>query len=257
MLEIRHKALREGASIQTAYDDFYQTADLQLRDSFYLWLIELLAPRPGDLLLDIACGQGRLVQLGAAQGVRAVGLDLSFAGLEKGASQRSGAHWVVADGMSTPLPDASVDAIMNIGSLEHYADPVQGMREIARLLKPEGRACILLPNAFGLFGNIRRVWESGEIFDDHQPLQRYATRKTWEAALQAGGLTIERLEVWGEFNAPRTTRDLLWTLQRPQKLVRAALTALTPVNLANHFVFICQRAASPPAATHYPMLPEA
>jgi hypothetical protein len=129
------------------------------------------------------------------------------------------------------------------------------MREIARLLKPTGRACILLPNAFGLLGNIRRVWETGEVFDDRQPLQRYATRNTWEAALRRGGLAVEQLVPWGEFNAPRTLGDLVWTLRRPQKLLRAALAALTPINLANHFVFICKRAAGPPGGADYPMLP--
>jgi ubiquinone/menaquinone biosynthesis C-methylase UbiE len=255
MLEIRHKIIHEGVSIQNAYDTLYQSVELQMRDSFYLWLLELLAPKPGDFLLDIACGQGRLVQLAAQQGIHATGLDLSFEGMYKGVRTAPQAHWIVADGKGIPLPDASVDAIMNIGSLEHYDEPVQGVREIARLLKPTGHACILLPNAYGLLGNILRVWQTGEIHDDHQPLQRYATRKTWEMMLKQGGLQIERLVPYGEIDLPRVTDDLRWLLERPHKFVRALIATLTPVNLANQFVFICKRAATPDQLAYYPMLP--
>jgi len=255
MLEIRHKMLHDGTSIQAAYDEFYQTTEIQHRDSFYLWLLELLAPQPGVRLLDIACGQGRLIQLAARQGIVAIGLDFAFEGMYKGARHTPEAHWVVSDGQCVPLPDASVDCIMNIGSLEHYDDPLQGMREIARLLKKDGRACILLPNAFGLFGNIRRVWQTGEIFDDQQPRQRYATRRTWEAMLTHSGLTIERLVPYSEVNLPRTTTDLLWVLKHPQKFIRLIIAALTPINLANHFIFICRPASHPKTPTYYPMFP--
>lgn len=254
MLEIRHKAVRQGVSIGDAYDEFFQKTELQMRDSFYLWLIELLNPRPGATLLDIACGQGRLVQLAARRGFHAIGLDLSFEGMNKSARVAPDASWVVSDGQCIGMPDACLDYILNIGSLEHYPNPVQGVKEIARLLKPTGRACILLPNAFGLQGNIRRVWQTGEIFDDNQPLQRYGTLKTWSAMLAAGGLQIDRIVPWSEINFPRTLADFFLLVGRPQKLIRVLLAACTPLSLANHFVFICRRATEPGDAT-YPMLP--
>lgn len=255
MLEIRHDQVGKELSIRAAYDHFYQERDLQMRDSFYLWLIELLRPEPGSFLLDIACGQGRLVQLASERGIAAAGADLSLGGLLKGAQDASRARWLVADGEVLPLPDDSVDYIMHIGSLEHYGHPLQGVREMVRVLSPRGRACILLPNAFGLMGNIRHVWRKGEIFDDGQPLQRYGTRRTWEVLLESGGFCIERLVPWGEVNFPRTPQDWRWSLARPQKLVRALIAALTPVNLANHFVFICRPGPIPAAPAPYPMLP--
>lgn len=256
MLEIRHTSVRGGRSTRTAYDEFYQEQELMMRDSFYLWLIELLEPQRGRTLLDISCGHGRLVQLAHRQGLRATGLDFSEEGMRPGATQTPGAGWVAGDGEEMPFPAASFDYITHIGSLEHYVHPQRGAAEIARLLKPGGRACILLPNAFGLFGNIRHVNRTGEIFDDLQPLQRYATRATWETLLRNGGLHIDQLVPWGEVNRPRTLRDWWWSALRPQKAVRAALAALTPPNLANHFVFLCRRAETPITVEHYPMLPE-
>jgi hypothetical protein len=99
-----------------------------------------------------------------------------------------------------------------------------------------------VPNAYGLLGNIAYVWRQGEIFDDGQPLQRYATRRTWEALLERGGLRVERTLGYGELEFPRTARDALWLVARPHKLVRYLLTPLIPTNLANDFVFICGRA---------------
>lgn len=256
MLEIRHESVLSGRSTRAAYDAFYQERELMMRDSFYLWLIELLAPQPDGILLDISCGHGRLVQLARRQGQPAIGLDFSVEGMRRGAQTTPDAGWVAGDGEQMPFPDGSIDYITHIGSLEHYEHPTRGASEIARLLTPEGRACILLPNAFGLFGNIRHVYETGEIFDDLQPLQRYATRSTWETLLEQGGLHIDQLVPWGEVNRPRTPRDWLWSLRRPQKAVRAALSAITPPNLANHFIFLCRRADAPSLRTHYPMLPE-
>ncbi|MCB9148961.1 MAG: class I SAM-dependent methyltransferase [Caldilineaceae bacterium] len=254
MLEIRHRSVIEGTT-QDAYDAFYQERELLMRDSFYMWLIELLEPTPGRDLLDISCGHGRLVQLAMRKGLHAIGLDFSIAGMERGIKKTPKARWVNGDGEQMPFADASMDYITHIGSLEHYLTPARGAAEIARLLKPEGKACILLPNAFGLFGNIRYVRRTGEIFDDRQPLQRYATRATWEMLLTQGGLQIDQLIPWGEVNRPRTVRDFLWTLCRPQKGVRALLAAMTPINLTNHFIFICRRAPIQPTFVHYPMLP--
>ncbi|MCB9139540.1 MAG: class I SAM-dependent methyltransferase [Caldilineaceae bacterium] len=254
MLEIRHRALHDGQSIQDAYDDLFQTRNLLMRDSFYLWLIELLGPPPGSTLLDVACGNGRLVELAAEQGIRAMGVDLSFEGLLHGSADASPAQWIVGDGQIIPFPAGSVDFVMSIGSLEHYDNPLQGVREIARVLKPHGRACILLPNMFGLMGNIRYVRRTGEVFDDEQPRQRYATRATWQTMLEMGGLLIDEVVPWGEVTRPRTTRDWIWSALRPQKALRGAVAAITPLNLANHFIFLARPGRVSTAPVYYPML---
>ena len=242
-----------AGTVRSAYDAFYRQRKLLMRDSFYLWLLELAQPQAGELLVDVACGNGRLVELAARRGITALGFDLSFEGIQAAAAETQGASWVVGNGQTIPFPDACADIVLSIGSLEHYDQPTQGARELARILRPGGRAVILLPNAFGLLGNIRYVLRHGEVFDDDQPQQRYATRRTWEAMLRRGGLAVEQVVPFNEFIAPRTRRDLVWTATRPQKFVKAAIGRLKPLNWANHFVFLCRRAAQPHTA-HYPML---
>lgn len=254
MIEIRHKAIQEGQSIKDAYDELYQARSLRMRDSFYLWLLELLAPPTGGLLLDVACGNGRLIELAAQAGLKAYGLELSWTGIAHAVAAEPRAGWLLANGQQIPLADGSVDAIFSIGSLEHYDDPLRGAAEIARILKPTGKACILLPNVYGLMGNIQHVVTTGEVFDDKQPRQRYATRATWEAMLNQAGLRADRVLGWGEVNRPRTRADVDWLLQNPQKIVRAALTTIVPTNLSNQIIYLCSRSQAPLSA-YVPTLP--
>ncbi len=207
-----------------------------------IWLIQLLRPTPGKLLLDISCGEGRLVALARELDLHAIGLDFAWDGVLKGAQSAPGAGWAVADGELIPIADGSVDLVTHIGSLEHYLDPAQGAREIARVLKSTGKACILLPNAYGLLGNVLHVLAKGEIFDDGQPIQRYATRKTWEALLSQGGLKIDKTIGYGEIIFPRTWQDFKSYLGNPRRILRHFLSQFIPVNLTNQFVFLCSKA---------------
>ncbi len=242
MIEIRHARMHDTSATREAYDRLYAGPGISHRDSFYRWLIGLLNPQPGRRLLDISCGEGRLVALAQQQGLRAYGLDFSEVAVRKGALSSPGSGFIVGDGECMPIPADYFDYVTHIGSLEHYIDPYRGAAEIGRVLRPDGRACILLPNTFGLL-SIRYVWKHGEVFDDGQPLQRYATRRTWQNMLEAGGLRVDRVVGYGGVSFPRTLADARWLLARPLKIVRMAVLALAPINLANHFVFICSKHA--------------
>jgi SAM-dependent methyltransferase len=240
MIEIRHQSMDSTGSTQAAYNDLYRARGIQQRDSFYLWLISLLKPRHGGLLLDISCGQGRLVTLAARQGLKAIGMDFAIDGLYIGMKETPQASWAVADGEGLPLPDNSIEYVMHIGSLEHYQHPEAGMREIARILKPSGIACVLLPNTFGLLGNIKHAWKTGEIFDDGQPLLRYHTRRGWQDMLVAAGITPYQVLKY-EAEWPRTWSDLAWLLKRPSKVAHLFVACFVPLNLANCFVYLCRK----------------
>ena len=99
----------------------------------------------------------------------------------------------------------------------------------------------MLPNAFGLFGNITHVLRHGEVYDDGQPLQRYATRASWERLLQYNGLIPDRV-IGYEREAPRTLDDLRWFLRRPSKIARLLLSRFVPINLGNILIFVCHKA---------------
>jgi SAM-dependent methyltransferase len=209
MIEIRHSNMQDTEGTRLAYNHVYRGNGILLRDSFYLWLIDLLKPQPGRLLLDISCGQGRLVKFAREKGLHAMGMDFAEEAVRLGVTDSPQSGWAVADGERLPLHDACIDYVTHIGSLEHYQNPEEGMGEIARVLKPTGTACVLVPNSYGLIGNIKHVWQTGHVFDDGQPLQRYNTRGGWRDMLAAKGLkTFHTYKYEREW--PRTWEDLGW-----------------------------------------------
>lgn len=241
MIEIFHKDMNNFSATQKAYNVIYHEKGIHQLDSFYLWLIGLLKAKQENLILDISCGEGRLVNLAQMRGHRAIGVDFSLVGLKVGQKGHDISSLSVGDGEILPFPSDSIDCITHIGSLEHYHHPMKGIEEVSRILKPGGKAIILLPNAFGLFGNVKYVMTHGEVFDDGQPIQRYATRMTWEGMLQKGNLKIIKVIPYTEFNFPRVWHDFLWMLTKPQRILRHIISLLIPVNLSNHLVYVCTK----------------
>lgn len=240
-IEIRHTPTEDAE--QRAYDTLYSERGLHQRDSLYLWFlaqVKRYAPPPATLL-DVSCGEGDFLRFARRAGYVPTGIDFALTALQK-LDQRGGAAIpaVTANAQRLPFADASFDIVTNLGSLEHYFDPAQGVREMARVLRPDGTAMVLLPNAYGLFGNILHVLKHGEVFDDGQPLQRYATCGSWQWLLSKHGLTTRRVLVL-ERTMPRTAHDLRWMLRHPHTFVRALVGPLIPPNLGDLLVFVCSR----------------
>jgi SAM-dependent methyltransferase len=239
LVEVRHKEGKGASTSRLTYDVLHGQQGLRQLDSFYLWLVDLLNPVPGRRVLDVSSGQGILVRFASKAGLRAVGLDCSTVAVAAGWHQR-GATAAVGDAEALPYPDDWFDYVTNIGSLEHYLAPAIGVREMARVLKPDGLAYVLLPNTFGLIGNIQHVWRTGDVFDDGQPLQRYGTHRQWQRLLEENGLKVIRTLKY-EREWPRTWADRRWHLMRPAKLLHLLLGILVPLNLANCFLFVCRK----------------
>lgn len=68
------------------------------------------------------------------------------AGLHAGKSFDYGKLDIVSDIAAIPEPDASFDAVMCIEVLEHLADPIQAIKEFARLLTPNGWLILTAPS---------------------------------------------------------------------------------------------------------------
>jgi SAM-dependent methyltransferase len=244
VIEIHRRRVEGASDSEDAYDALYSDAFMDPAaghfPSRYIWLVGLLRSRPGLRLLDVSCGNGYLLRAAGRRGLEATGVDISPAALEHARRQAPHARLVCADAERLPFGDTSFDRVTNIGSLEHYARPQCGVAEMARVLKPDGLALVLLPNAYGLFGNIQHVWRHGEVFIDDQPLQRYATRASWARLLEENGFSVVATLRY-ERELPRTWGDLWWYLRRPLSLIRALASPLIPLNLSNCFVFICRR----------------
>jgi SAM-dependent methyltransferase len=241
VLEIRHTDEATTDWSQGAYEDIYTSDEIRHIDSFYEWLLSLLEPVPGSSLLDVACGVGVLPRLAEDKmQLNAFGVDFSLEALAIGHRESSKIGYVQGDGEKLPYSDNAFDYVTNIGSLEHYAHPADGVREMNRVLRPGGKACVLLPNTFGILGNVWTALRTGRTFDDGQPIQRYATRLEWQDLLESGGLyVVHTLKYERVF--PRHWSEVFWYMKHPKDMVRMALSPLVPLNWADYFVYVCKK----------------
>src|SRR3954452_18627921 len=109
-------------------------------------LIEAAAVRPGESVLDVACGTGVVARLAASQvgdTGRVVGLDFTGAMLEvaRALPPVPGApiEWCEASAFAMPLPDAPFDVVLCQQGVQQFADCPAGLREMHRVLRPGGR----------------------------------------------------------------------------------------------------------------------
>jgi len=94
--------------------------------------------RPGDRVLDVACGTGIVARRAAARGATAVGVDLNAQMLEVASAAEPMIEWIAADAAELPLPDGAFDCVFCQQGLQFMPDPAASVREMARVLAPQG-----------------------------------------------------------------------------------------------------------------------
>lgn len=105
-------------------------------------VLEMVAPKPGDRILDLAAGTGTSSEPFARAGAHVVPCDFSQGMLEVGKKARPDLDFTAGDGMRLPFADASFDAVTISFGLRNFVDPVKGLREMRRVTKPGGRLVV-------------------------------------------------------------------------------------------------------------------
>ena len=146
------------ASVASRYDVMNDAMSLGIHRVWKDAMMDWLAPRDGQRLLDVAGGTGDIAFrfLGRAPGARAVVLDMTEDMLAAGRARAEAAAagdalgWVAGDAMALPFPDASFDVYTIAFGIRNVTRIDEALREALRVLRPGGRLMVLefsqLPN---------------------------------------------------------------------------------------------------------------
>lgn len=188
-------------------DDFWQ---------FHLPHFLRLLPPPGQLTIDMGCGEGRLGRILARTGHRVIGFDTAFPLVQAAAVHPQGHPVAVADAARLPLRDGVADLVVAFMCLHDFDDLQGAIEEAARILAVGGRLCIALLHPLvtsALAGRYdleqryaQTVAQAGHrmtYHGVHRPLASYG------AALESAGLLVEALREPVKTAAGRVTVPFL------------------------------------------------
>jgi ubiquinone/menaquinone biosynthesis C-methylase UbiE len=140
--------VRAWAAIRPTAFPYFGRAILEVPRPFLTrgQLLAILGPMPGERILEIGPGTG-YYSLAVAAEVRPGGtldvLDVRRRFLDHtiGRARKAGLV-TLGDGGSLPFPDGTVDAAFLVATLGEIPDPPAALRELRRVLKPDGRLVI-------------------------------------------------------------------------------------------------------------------
>jgi demethylmenaquinone methyltransferase / 2-methoxy-6-polyprenyl-1,4-benzoquinol methylase len=121
------------------------TNDLLALGQTRLWrraVVQALAIRPGDRVLDLAAGTGTSSEPIRARGAEVVACDFSLGMLQTGRGRLPHLSFVAGDAMKLPFPDAIFDSVTISFGLRNVQDPDAGLREMFRIVRPGGRLVV-------------------------------------------------------------------------------------------------------------------
>jgi ubiquinone/menaquinone biosynthesis C-methylase UbiE len=106
------------------------------------WIVKAVQLRPGDLVVDLAAGTGKLTRLLVERGFDVVAVE-PVAGMRAVLAERvPEARTVEGTAEAIPLPDGFARAV-TVAQAFHWFDPERAPAEIARVLKPDGALVIM------------------------------------------------------------------------------------------------------------------
>jgi SAM-dependent methyltransferase len=198
-------------------------------------LVPALPLRHARRVLDVGCGVGALAPVlrAAAPGAVVIGVDASEGMLRLAHAAGLGPVGAM-DAQALAVRPASIDVAVCAFVLFHLPDPAQGVRELARVLRPGGAIGTVTWGA-DRDAPLVEIWteelEAHGAAPDPMPaaVQQHATVDApakVSALLEAGGL--EEIRAWSVRFEHRWEREQLFALRQGFGMPRRRLQTLAP-----------------------------
>ena len=154
-------------------------------------MVERLAPRPGERILDLGCGDGTLTAQIAAAGATVVGVDASQEMVAAAAARGLDARVMDVQALTF---DAEFEGVFSNAVLHWVGDADAAIDGVRRALKPGGRFVA----EFGGHGNIAAIAVAirvvlGAHGVPYEWPWYYPTPEEYAAKLQAAGLVVREI----------------------------------------------------------------
>jgi ubiquinone/menaquinone biosynthesis C-methylase UbiE len=243
------------------YDEFFVPA------LFHQWgktMAEIARLGPGQRVLDVACGTGVLTaaaadRVGAAGA--AVGLDPNPEMLAVARRKHASVDWKSGRAEALPFTDASFDRCVSQFGLMFFEDRVAALREMMRVLRPNGRLAVAVCDALDHSPGYAVLAELLHRLFGHQVAQAFRAPFVLGDAEELLSLCsdagiarprVERYDGTVRFNSiaalVSTERACVWTLgglldeAQFERLLQAADESLRPFTAADGTVSFCMPA---------------
>jgi SAM-dependent methyltransferase len=166
----------------------------QARTRLVMAILERSTISPPARILDAGCGWGVTLEALESRGYRATGLDVSRQALDR--LDRPNRTLIEAD-LTRPFESAAVadcafDAVLALDVIEHLDDDAAALKNLARLVRPDGLVVVSVPALPELFSD----------FDQIQGHRRRYRPDGLRAAFEAAGLEVNQLFWWGSWLVP-------------------------------------------------------
>jgi len=210
--------------LEKTNEDYNKIADDFSRTRSFLW--DGLKPlsehtKPGDKVLDLGCGNGRLLQIFEGKNIDYFGIDNSEKLIEVAKKKYPDYNFQIADAFNLPFPENFFDKIYSIAVLHHIPSNefrTQFLTEANRVLRSGG---ILILSVWNLWQK-KTSWQSlikntilkilgrtkldlKDIFypwknsEQRIIIQRYFhlfTRKELRALFKRTGFKVKEIKIW-------------------------------------------------------------
>lgn len=180
-------------------------------------------------LLEVGCGEGRGVDWLMPKVDRYSAIDKIAEVVDKLKSKHPEGNFISGNIPPLPYPDSSFDCVVSFQVIEHIKDDSAFLKEISRVLKPNGLALITTPNR--PMSLSRNPWHERE----YTGIELSALAKKYFSTVEMKGITgNEKVMQYHERNRQSVNKIMRWDIFDLQHKLPVSIIRL-PYEILNRF----------------------